>query len=618
MSDTILDSINGPEDLRALPRENLGQLAADIRDRIFEVMPANGGHFAPSLGVVEMTIALHRVFDFRQDQITLDVAHQCYPHKLLTGRREWYRDIRMKGGPAGYTRPEESPYDWFMWAHAGTSISTALGMARANHGTDRWAVAIIGDGSIPSGVALEALNNFGVLRDEKLIVILNDNDMSIAPTVGGMSTYFKSVKQEAEAKGIVADGSGANSHLGRFFDGFNCPYMGPYDGHDLEGLIEIFEKIKASGKGTVLHLKTVKGKGHREAERDAYKWHAVGGARKPSLPKEEFARFGSKPYTDVFVESLIRRAARDESVHAITAAMPSGTGLKKFETEFPERFYDVGISESHGVAFAAGLAKCGKRAVAAIYSTFLQRAFDQIFQEISLNRNPVVLAMDRAGIVGPDGATHNGCFDISYVRAFPRINIMAPADGSDLEDMLNLSLDSGEPCAIRYPRTAVPDPEQEYPRNEELVMGKADCLRRGSDGCVLAYGSMVYPAMEAAEMLEAEGIELTVYNARFVRPLDHDMLRDALENHPVTFTVEEHTLNGGFGSVCLEQAAKRRWDAGRIIPVGIEDEFVEHGSRHEMLDEHGLSPRRLAERFRAEIGAEAQRRNEVARENESY
>ncbi|MEZ6194144.1 MAG: 1-deoxy-D-xylulose-5-phosphate synthase [Planctomycetota bacterium] len=618
MNDTILDAINGPDDLKALSNEDLLRLASDIRDRIVEVMPENGGHFASSLGVVEMTIALHKVFDFRRDQITLDVAHQCYPHKMLTGRREWYRDIRIKGGPAGYTRPEESPYDWFMWAHAGTSISTALGMARANHGTDRWAVAVIGDGSLPSGVALEALNNFGVLRDEKLIVILNDNDMSIAPSVGGMCTYFKSVKAEARETGEIADGTGRGARNGRFFDGFNVPYLGPYDGHDLFGLIELFERIKAGGKGTVLHLETVKGKGHREAEKDSYKWHAVGGARKSKIRKEEFKRFGKKPYTDVFADHLVKMAAKDPDIHAVTAAMPSGTGLKKFEAEYPERFYDVGISESHGVAFAAGLAKCGKRAVAAIYSTFLQRAFDQIFQEVSLNRNPVLLAMDRAGIVGPDGATHNGCFDISYSRTFPRINVMAPADGTELEDMMDLWAESGEPCAIRYPRTAVPDPEQEYIRNVPLELGKADVLRRGSHGCILAYGSMVYPAMEAAEILEEQGIEFTVYNARFVRPFDHEMLRDAIDNHPIVITVEEHTLNGGFGAVCLEEAAKKRWNAAKIAMIGLPDEFVEHGTRNEMLDEHGLTPERLAERFKELALQDAAQRAAFARENEAY
>ncbi|MEE9394433.1 MAG: 1-deoxy-D-xylulose-5-phosphate synthase [Planctomycetota bacterium] len=595
-----LDDINGPEDLKALPLEALPVLAEEIRDRIVEVMPVNGGHFAPSLGVVEITIALHRVFDFRKDQLTLDVAHQCYPHKMLTGRREWYQKIRLKGGPAGYTRPEESPFDWFMWAHAGTSISTALGMARANHGGDTWSVALIGDGSIPTGVALEALNNWGVLKDEKLIVILNDNDMSIAPSVGGMSNYFKRIKREAKSGNKFAGSDGSNAELGRFFDGFNIGdlFQGPYDGHNLFALIDLFTEIKKSNKGALLHLETVKGKGHREAEKDAYKWHAVGGAKVPAAKKTEFARFGSVPYTKVFADALIKRARRDDKVHAITAAMPSGTGLEKFEAEFPDRFYDVGIAEQHGVAFAAGLAKCGKTAVAAIYSTFLQRAFDQLFQEIALNRNPVLLCMDRAGVVGPDGATHNGCFDIAYTRALPRINIMAPADGSELEDMMNMSMDLRIPAAIRYPRTATPNPEKEYPRTNELELGRADILRRGRHGAVMAYGSMVYHAMEAAEILAKSGIELTVYNARFVRPLDIDMLRDSLENHPVAITVEEHTIHGGFGSACLEQASLHGLSAQRLRLVGIDDEFVEHGTRFEMLEELGLSPARLADRFR--------------------
>jgi 1-deoxy-D-xylulose-5-phosphate synthase len=357
---SILDRINGPEDVKALPAEMLPQLCEDIRDRIVEVMPVNGGHFAPSLGLVEITVALHRVFDFRRDKFVLDVSHQCYPHKLLTGRREWYQSIRLRGGPAGYTNPAESPYDWFTWAHAGTSISTALGLARGAHGDGTTAVAIIGDASIPTGCSLEALNHAGVLKDERLLVILNDNDMSIAPTVGALSSHFKKVKAESKASGVTADGEGRGENLGRFFEALGQRYIGPVDGHDVFSLIELFESVKREGKPAFVHAMTVKGKGHTEAEKDAWKWHAVGGGKKPGAPKVlEYSRMGSVPFTDVFVDAMIARAKKDEKLHALTAAMPCGTGLKKFQAEFPERFYDTGIAEQHAVAFAAGMAKAG-------------------------------------------------------------------------------------------------------------------------------------------------------------------------------------------------------------------------------------------------------------------
>jgi 1-deoxy-D-xylulose-5-phosphate synthase len=595
---TILDQINGPEDVKRLPADQLPRLCEDIRDRVVEVMPVNGGHFAPSLGIVELTVALHRVFDFRRDKFVLDVSHQCYPHKMLTGRREMYQQIRQRGGPAGYTNPAESSYDQFTWAHAGSSISTALGLARGSH-DDTFAVAIIGDASIPTGMSLEALNHAGVLKHERLLVILNDNDMSIAPTVGSLSAHFKHVKAEHRSTGAQADGEGKDAHLGRFFEALGQRYVGPVDGHDVHALVALFEKIKAEGKPAFVHAMTVKGKGHLEAEKDAWKWHAVNGAKKPAPKKLEHSRIGSVPYTDIFVDALLERARRDEKLEALTAAMPCGTGLRKFAAEFPERFYDTGIAEQHAVAFAAGVAKAGKHMVAAIYSTFLQRAYDQIFQEIALNNVPVVLAMDRAGLVGPDGATHNGTYDIAYVRTFPRINIMAPADGSELRDMLNMSIDSRTPCAIRYPRTAAPAPDREIERAVPLEMGKADVLRRGEHVAILAYGSMVYPSLDAADLLAKHGFSATVVNARFVRPLDREMLREALATHAVVFTVEEGTLNGGFGSACLEEAARSRWAADRLFPIGLPDAFVAHGTRLECLEEVGLDPEGIARQMRA-------------------
>ncbi|MFT7617107.1 MAG: 1-deoxy-D-xylulose-5-phosphate synthase [Planctomycetota bacterium] len=586
----ILDQIKSAEDVKNLPVESLPKLADEIRDRIVEVMPVNGGHFGAGLGITDLTIALHRVFDFAEDQFILDVSHQCYPHKLLTGRNIDYDSIRIKGGPAGYTRPSESRYDWWMWAHAGSSISTALGQARGNRGTDKYAVAIIGDGSVFNGMAMEALNHWGDLLDEKLIVILNDNDMAIAPTVGGMSKHLKSIKKTAAEEGLYADGKGKDAHLGHFFESFGHKYIGPVDGHDINGMIELFDEIKREGRGAFVHVKTIKGKGHREAEKDQWKWHAVGGAKSPTPPKKEHSRIGSTPYTNIFVDAAIERARLDDTVEALTCAMPCGTGLRKFQAEFPDRFYDAGIAEQHAVAFAAGLTKSGKKAICAIYSTFLQRAYDQLFQEVALNNQPVVFCMDRAGIVGPDGATHNGCFDISYVRSLPRIQIMAPRDATELEDMLNMSLDANVPCAIRYPRTAVPVRELEFERQAKLELGRSETLRTGNHAAIVAYGSMVYPAMDAAELLAAEGIEVTVVNARFVRPMDKMMLEEVLTKHPIVFTVEENTINGGFGSACLEVAARNRWAADRLYPIGLASDFVEHGTRSEMLEEHGLDP----------------------------
>ncbi len=590
----ILDTINGHDDLLAVPEGELPRLAEEIRDRIVNVMPRNGGHFGSGLGITDLTIALHRVFDFRKDHFVLDVSHQCYPHKMLTGRRVQYEDIRQKGGPAGYTRPSESDYDRFVWAHAGTAISTAMGLAQAEKGRDRWAVAIVGDASIPTGVSLEALNHFAELHDLKLLVVLNDNDMSIAPTVGGLSKHLKGIKKRARASGMATTPQAGEPFTGNFFESIGHRYVGPIDGHDIAAMIELFDGIKNEGRATFVHVATIKGKGHREAEKDQWKWHAVGGSKKSANPVREHSRLGKKPYTEVFVDAAIERARKDKDIHALTAAMPCGTGLRRFAAEFPDRFYDTGIAEQHAVAFSAGMVKGGKKVLCAIYSTFLQRAYDQLFQEIALNRIPVTLCLDRAGIVGPDGVTHNGTFDIAYLRSLPHINILAPRDATELHGMIELAVESGEPCAIRYPRTAAPDLDLEFPHETPLEMGRSECLRRGRDVAILAYGAMVYPSIDAAELLEEQGVGATVVNARFVRPMDDAMLRQALAEHPVVVTVEEHALSGGFGAACLEHAARNELDASRIRPIGLLDDFVEHGTRAEMLDEHGLSPAGIA------------------------
>jgi 1-deoxy-D-xylulose-5-phosphate synthase len=624
----ILDRIDDPADLRQVPVADLPLVAEEIRRLIVEVLSQNGGHLASGLGVVELTIALHYVFDFLKDRLIFDVSHQCYPHKILTGRRQRFATIRRRHGLAGYTSPEESPYDHFLFAHAGTAISTSLGMAVGDAPEEgRKHVALVGDASIATGIAFEALNHAGVL-DSDLLVILNDNEMSISKSVGAFSEYLSKIRAGSlwtEAKesihrliqAIPVVGEKLDKSLhdmkdavlnalrpGFLFEALGPRYFGPVNGHDLKHLIAILQDLKRQRGFRLLHVITEKGHGHVDAARDPIKWHGVSPKVPPSEPPErEFARQGDRNWSDAFAEIAIARGSRDPDLHVITAAMPDNTGVTKFQKHFPDRTHDVGICEQHAVAFAAGLAKAGRRPVCAIFSTFLQRAYDQIFHEVALNHTPVVFCLDRAGIVGADGATHNGCFDIAYFRSFPGIVVMAPRDASEFAAMFDLALDSGRPAAIRYPRTFTPDPRHELPIRRELLVGLSETIQTGGDAAVLAYGSMVYPVLEAAEILAAEGIQLTVLNARFARPLDVDRIADLVGRFEHVFTVEEHSIRGGFTAAVLEELALAGLRADRIRPIALPDAFIPHGTRSELLVECGFSPRGLVERIRRALHA---------------
>ncbi len=621
----ILQSIDGPRDLKALSLDRLPVVAAEIRELITTVLERNGGHLASGLGVVDLTIALHYVYDFLFDRIIFDVSHQCYPHKILTGRREAFETIRLRHGLSGYTNPAESPYDHFMFAHAGTSISTALGLAVAAPDDGSRTVAVIGDASIASGNAIEALNNVEQTGRD-VLVILNDNEMSISRSVGALSEHLQRIRAGSLWNEIKKDfhralqaipliGERLDQALvqakdilsniavpGHVFDAFGPRYFGPIDGHNIPLLVKILTDLRAMKGFIFLHVVTKKGMGLPKAVADPIKWHGVSPKLPPATPPDlEFERQGETTYSQVFGDALLRLGRENPAVIGITAAMPDNTCITTFQKAFPERTFDVGICEQHGVAFAAGLARGGKRPVCAIFSTFLQRAFDQLFQEIALNRQPVLFCMDRAGIVGPDGATHNGCFDIAFVRALPGIVVMAPRDATELGEMMEMALRLDQPSAIRYPRTFAPNPEREYPRRREMLPGRAETLRQGRDAAVFAYGSMVYPAMEAAEKLAAEGIDLTVVNARFARPVDLDTLGALARRYRTVFTAEEHTIQGGFAGACLEALASAGLPADVIVPVAIPDRFVEHGTRSEMLRELGLDPTGLMRFFRERL-----------------
>ncbi len=601
-------------------------VAAEIRELITKVLEKNGGHLASGLGVVDLTLALHYTHDFLRDTLIWDVSHQSYPHKIITGRRDRFHTIRQRHGLAGYTHPAESPYDHYLFAHAGTSISTALGMALGKaEDPDHRAVAVIGDASLATGVALEALNHAGTVKDANLLVILNDNEMSISKSVGAISDYLSRVRAGtgyAEAKDalhrlvksipVVGERidraidqardviSRTINPAGALFEAFGPRYIGPVNGHDIPHLVSLLSDLRRQRGFTMLHVITEKGHGHPRAAQDPVALHGVSPKVEPhDSPDLEFPTQGETTWSNIFAEALIARGKRDPDVHVITAAMPDNTGVSKFAKHFPERTHDVGICEQHGVAFASGLRKAGKKPVVAIFSTFLQRAYDEIFQEISLNHVPVTMCLDRAGVVGPDGATHNGSYDIAYLRSFPGIDLYSARDATEFRAMLDLALDGPNPAAIRYPRTFAVHPTKELPQRSPLVLGKSETLRSGGDGAILALGHLTYHALAAAELLAANGVELTVVNARFVRPLDLDAVRELTERFEHVFTLEEHTIRGGFGSHVLEELAMVRGRTDRLRPIALPDAFVPHGTRSEMLRELAFDPRGLAARMQA-------------------
>ncbi len=599
---SILDRVRSPKDVKGLQRNELTELAAEIRKRIVDVVSKTGGHLASSLGAVELAIAIHRVFDAPADKIIWDVGHQAYAHKLLTGRNGKFETLRQYGGICGFTRMRESPYDAFSTGHSSTSISAGLGMSCGKFlkGEENKVVAVIGDGSMTAGLAYEALNQAGDLKKE-LIVVLNDNDMSIARNVGALSSFLsrafsrkwlqefrkeigeflKSLPKIGEDVYQFAKRSEESFKTfvtpGMLFEAFNFEYFGPIDGHNLDHLINILRNIKYLNEPVLLHVITKKGKGYGPAEKNPTYFHGVGCFE---VKTGECIKKGEKvpSYTEMFGNTLVELAERDDRIVAVTAAMPEGTGLVEFSERFPDRFFDVGIAEQHGVTFAAGISTEGFKPVVAVYSTFLQRAYDQVLHDVCLEALPVVFAVDRGGIVGEDGATHHGLFDLSYLRSLPNMTIMAPKDENELRRMLLTALSHGGPVAVRYPRGIGEGVELDS-EIVPLAIGRAEVLTEGDDVLILAVGSSVGDALRARRVLEGRGIGATVVNARFVKPLDSELIVGLAGRIPVVVTVEENVLDGGFGSAVLECLCDAGVPGLRVKRIGIGDVFVEHGPR---------------------------------------
>jgi 1-deoxy-D-xylulose-5-phosphate synthase len=598
----ILPTVNSPADLWDLDVKQLEQLAGEVREAILEVVSTNGGHLASNLGAVELTLALHHVFQMPQDKIIWDVGHQAYTHKLITGRRDQFNTLRTKGGISGFPKRKESPYDVFDVGHSGTSISAALGIAEAmrHQGEEGKVVAVIGDGSMTSGLALEGLNQGGEMGD-RLVVVLNDNEMSIAPNVGAMSSYLsrpltrspvnkvkkvtenflKSIPKVGEHFLHVAqraeDSFKSLIYPGMLFEELGYEYIGPIKGHRLDRLIEALRNARRIEGPVLVHVGTEKGKGYELAEENPMAFHGIGPFDLNT--GEPHKNDGPPSYTSVFSSAIVKAARRDDRVIAITAAMPEGTGLDSFAKEFPDRFYDVGIAEQHGVTFAAGLATRGFRPVVAIYSTFLQRAYDQVVHDVCLQDLPVIFAMDRGGLVGEDGPTHHGTFDLSYLRHIPNLTIMAPRDEANLVQALATSLSLDGPSAFRYPRGAgvgvtIPEPVP-------WEIGTGELLREGADVLLIGAGSTVHPCLVAAEALDGEEISVAVIDARFIKPLDIDLIFQWARECSVTLTVEENVRQGGFGSAVIEAANDNGEDLN-IHRLGLPDSFLEHATLKEL------------------------------------
>ncbi len=600
LSTPLLDSADTVAKVRKLTRAQLPQLADELRAETIDAAAVTGGHFGAGLGVVELTVALHYVFNTPADRLIWDVSHQAYPHKILTGRRKGIRSIRKKGGLYGFTLRSESAFDPFGTAHSSTSISAALGMAAARDlkGKDNHVVAVIGDGAMSAGMAYEALNNAGTLGS-RMTVILNDNGMSIAPSVGGLTAYLKDVvaaRPFQSAKDIAALMSAEDKRLAdnaTMFGQLGCTYIGPVDGHDVNLLVQVLDIIRNGERGgpVVLHVVTEKGKGHPFQGKHPENYHAVD--RFDPVTREVAKSQPAAPtYTKVFAQSLIEEAEADEDVVAITAAMPSGTGLDLFQKRFPKRFYDVGIAEQHAVTFAAGLATEGLKPVTAIYSCFLQRAYDQIVHDVALQHLPVRFAIDRAGLVGNDGPTHAGSYDIAYLACLPDMVVMAASDEAELKHMIATSLSIGDrPSAFRFPRgegTGILLPV----RGQVLPIGKGRVLREGSSIALLSLGARLNECLKAADELAALGLSTTVADARFAKPLDEALITQLARHHEVLITVEEGSI-GGFGSHVLGYLAQSgQLDAGlKVRCMTLPDRFVAHGKPDEQYDDAGLQAR---------------------------
>jgi len=630
----LLERVRIPSDVRALPREELRPLADEVRARIVDVVSAHdGAHFGSNLGTVELTVALHRIFDTPRDQLIWDVGHQAYPHKVLTGRNERMPTIRQGGGLSPFLKRSESEYDVFGAGHAATSISAACGIAAARDlkEEDFEVIAVIGDGSMTCGLAYEALNNAGH-TDRDMIVVLNDNQMSISPNVGAMHQYLTSVRTHRlynrvrdEVKRLIhsAPKLGSLGEVveqvamraddavkgmivpGMIFEELGFRYVGPVDGHDIDRLVETFDDVREMKGPRLVHVVTTKGKGFGPAEQDQVKWHAQGGFDKETGASLKASAGGTPKYQAVFGQAIAELARTRPEVVAITAAMSGGTSTDIFEKEHPERFYDVGIAEAHGVTFAAGLATQGIRPVVAIYSTFLQRAYDSIVHDIALQDLPVFFCMDRAGIAGADGPTHHGGIDIAYMLAVPGMTVTAPKDADELCALIRLGTEwSGGPFCTRIPRDTVPQAPAPLDEIPEIEHGSWETLREGSDIALLAVGTMVTPSLEAADILARDGVSASVVNCRFIKPLDEVTLERLFPAHDTVLTIEEGTVVNGFGTY-VRGRIHERWSGIRSASMGMPDAFMEHGSRKALLRSIGLDAEGIAERARSLVGTAA-------------
>lgn len=613
----FLDKINSPADVKKLSVPQLEQLAKEIRQLLISVISHTGGHLAPNLGVVELTLALHKVFDTPEDKIIFDVGHQAYIHKIITGRREQFPTLRQYGGLSGFPKRSESEHDAFGTGHSSTSISAALGMACARdlQGEDYNVVAVIGDGSMTGGMAFEALNNAGMLH-KNMIVVLNDNEMSISKNVGAMSEYLYQLRTGETYNKIKNDIEGwlKNMEFGSdvlkairrlkgsvkylmvptsIFEELGFTYLGPVDGHDLEGLLDVMQAAKKIDGPVMVHVLTKKGKGYKPAEKSPNKFHGTGPfdiatGKKITNPNAPVS------YTEVFGKTLSKLADTDDKIVGITAAMPDGTGLNIFAEAHKDHFFDVGIAEQHAVTAAAGMAAAGMKPVAAIYSTFMQRAYDSIVHDICMQKLHVTLCLDRAGLVGDDGYTHHGVFDYAYLRSIPNMTIMAPKDENELQHMLKTALDFDGPVSVRYPRGSGVGVALDT-QWQDLPIGKAEVLRTGKDVCFWAIGSMVQTALDAAELLEAQGISAGVVNMRFAKPLDVELLREHAQSYGKIITLEEGVLAGGVGSAILEELNENKLlEQCEVRCFGILDEFVMHGDKKLLLRDLGLDTPTIA------------------------
>lgn len=614
----LLSQLTSAHELHRYSVQQLGQVADEIRDVLCNLLQERTAHFASNLGVVELTLALHSTFDFRRDRLIWDTGHQIYPHKLVTGRYDDFSTIRTKGGLMGYPNPLESEYDLFMTGHAGSSVSTVSGLRSGDDlqgDRERRAVAVIGDGAFPSGIVFEALNNISGLN-QNVLIVLNDNKMSICPRVGGMASYldrlrtspfYSGLKQEVvrilESVPLLGDpverflaqikeGVKAGLHGGMMFEELGLRYIGPIDGHNIGLLRKYLKMVKDLPGPILLHVVTEKGHGFKPAAEDPVFFHTP-----PAFTEENgravLRKSASPPaFTNLFSAAIFEQMRKDERVTVLTAAMCQGNKLERIRDEIPERFFDTGICESHAVAFAAGQAKTGLKPIVDIYSTFLQRSYDQIFQEVSLQNLPVVFLLDRAGLTGPDGPTHHGAFDIAYMRCLPNVVVMAPGDAWDVSPMLDFALHQPGPVSIRYPKANALDVGEGT--RQPIELGRAEILRWGEDGAILCFGSQLGDCMKAADLLAADGLQVGVVNMRFVKPLDREIVERALRECAFVLTVEEGCLMGGFGSAVLEAASEMSLDTSRLKRLGLPDRFVEHGERSEILADLRLNATGIA------------------------